>query len=279
MRRAKTKTAARAVAMTAPLLAASLLAACSSSTTTGTTPAAASPADSNSAPALTSPAAADSPTSTPAAPTTFAFTGTAADSQGDAATVSVSIGEPVPQLTLNQAALNACDSIDDISDGADQTMAIPIQVTATLTSSIETNVGVIIDGTNVVASGGNFNSNPNLEEPWVTNDSDSACSNSGIDGELEWDNVAPGQSVTWSGWELDPDVITPDDTSGSAVDQVIFLEPQVVFTSTIAADIDADAAHSQNLVYCTSAVTSGVPVIAADPSAALADGCTADNGS
>lgn len=266
------------MAATLPLVAC-LLAACASSPATSAAIPPSTTGNPSSSAATTGggPAAPANPAASPAAPMTRAATGTATNSQGDAAKVSVSIGKPVPLLTLNQAALTACSSFDVITDGADETMAIPIQVTATLTSSIATSLDLVIDGTNVVAAGGNVNTNPNGEEPWVTYDSNSACSTADQDGELEWDNLAPGQSVTWSGWELDPDVITPDDTSGSAVNQVIFMLPEVGFGTSGGAGVDTNAAHSRDLVNC-SAVYGG-PVIAVDPSVALANGCTAVTGS
>ena len=265
-------------------LSSSLLAACSSSSslTAAAAPASTSPASSAAPiPPPSSPVASSSPSAVSVAPATFAATGsgTATDSQGDAATVSVSVGTPVPQLSLNQAELTGCTSEDVISDGADQTMAIPLQITATLTSSIATDVLVEVNGTQVVAPGGNVTGNPNMvSATWAAYSGDSACTNSGgIDGTLEWDNVAPGQTVTWSGWELDPDVITPDDTSGNAVDQVTFQEPGVSFGNG-GADFTYDTERSQNLVTCPGQIDGG-PIIAVDASIARANGCTASTGS
>jgi hypothetical protein len=246
-----------------------LLTACSSSSTSADVPAATTTPVASGTTA--SPGSSSTPT--PSAPASYAATGTATDSQGDKATVSVRLGTPVPQLSLNQAELTACSSMDNITDGANQTMAIPVQITVTLMSSIATNVIVGIDGTHVVAPGGNANSNPNLSTPWVTYSSDSACSSaSGQDGLLEWNNLAPNRPVTWSGWELDPEVITPDDPSGSAVNQVFFLEPMVNFGSGNA-PFTVDAVHSHNLLTCAAGVEGG-PIIAVDPRVVLSNGCT-----
>lgn len=277
MTRIKARSTARGAVVIALPLAASLLAACSSSssTTAGAAPAS---TGRSAATAPASPAAVASPSTTPAAPTTFAAIGTATDSQGDKATVSVSIGKPVPQLSLSQAGLTACGIAGDLSYNADQTMAIPVQVTTTLTSSIATTLIVEIDGSNVVAPGGNVNSNGN-PPTWATESDSSTCGNSpGSDLELELDNLAPGNPATWSGWLLDPGVVTPDDTSGSAAGQVFFLDPAVNFGSGGNAGLVADAAHSQNLVNCAAGVQGG-PVIAVDPSVARANGCTVYNGS
>jgi hypothetical protein len=264
--RARTRRTARVTAVIALPLAASLLAACSSSSSMTV---ATAPGSSSAASAPASAAAADSPSPSPAAPTTFAVTGTATDGQGDKATVSVSIGKPVPQLSLNQAGLTACGIAGDLSFDADQTMAIPVQVVITLTSSIAASVVVSMDGSNVVAPGGNPNSNGN-PPTWATEGVNSACGASSSSGlGVELDNLPPDNPVTWSGWLLDPGVITPDDTSGSAVNQVLFAGLDVDFGSGGDADLVADAAHSQNLVNCE-----GGTYIAVDPSVARANGCT-----
>jgi hypothetical protein len=290
MRRNKACTQAAAVIVL--LLSASLLAACgSSSTTSATAPINTSPASSSGPISLVTPS--DVPSTTPAAaltsaaPAASAISGTVTDSQGDAATVNVNIGTPVPQLSLNQAELIGCSSEDGpvISDGANQNMAIPLQFTVTLTSSIATDVGLEMVGSYVVAPGGNINSNPNaVTDTWVTYTSDSACGGGGSDDSLVWDNVTPGQSVTWSGWEIDPDAITPDDMTGSAASQVMFLQPGGGFGDGSGV-FTIDGATSQNLVNCPglvnggAAVAIGGPVIAVNPSVALTNGCTAYTGS
>jgi hypothetical protein len=206
---------------------------------------------------------------------TFAATGTVTDSQGDKAAVSVSIGKPVPQLSLNQARLNACSDFDNITDSANQTMAIPLQITVTLTSPIATDVIVSLDGTQAVAPGGSVNTT-SWPTMWATYVGNSPCSVSDQDGMVEWTNLQSNQTATWTGWELDPRVITPNDPRGSAVDQVVFLGPVVNFGNGNA-DFTADAAHSQNLLNC--AGVQGGQVIAVDPSVAKANGCTAYTGS
>jgi hypothetical protein len=253
-----------------------LLSACSLQTSTSSgdaaTPAT-SVVSSSSTDAASPTADSGSDSSAASAPVSYAATGTATDSQGDTATVSVLLGTPVPQLSLNQGQLTACSSMDNITDGANQTMAIPVQITATLTSSIATDVIVAIDGTHVVAPGGNANTS-SWPTMWATYDSNSACVD---DGSLEWDNVASGQTVTWSGWELDPEVISPNDPSGSAVNQIFFLEPVVNFGNGNA-NFRVDGNHSMGLFTCAAGVTGG-PVIAVDGTVALANGCTRYSGS
>jgi hypothetical protein len=202
-------------------------------------------------------------------------TGTATDSQGDKATVSISIGSPTPLTDLNQQNVSACDDMSNLSYDANQTMAIPVQMTVTVTSSIATPVGIDLDGTHDVASGGNVDVNGNLPS-WATGSGGGGqCDSSG--GGVTWDSVAPGQSGTWSGWLIDPQAITPDDPTGSSAKETIFLEP-VVNLGMNDGNFVPDLANSQDLVKCTAGVPFGA-VIAVAPQVALASGCTKYTGS
>ncbi len=252
-----------------------LLTACSSSSSTSAGVAAANPAQT----ASSSPAdrggspTADSGSAAPTwnAPTGYAATGTAADSQGDKATVSISIGSPVPLTDLNQRNVSACDGMSDLSHGADQTMAIPVQITITITSSLATPVGVGLDGTDEVTSGGNVGVNENWPL-WATGPGGDGPKCDSTDNGVAWVNVAAGQPSTWSGWLIDPEAITPDDPTGSSAKKTIFLEPAVDVGLT-GGNFVPDLADSQNLVKCAAGVPDG-PVIAVVPQVALASGCT-----
>jgi hypothetical protein len=275
--RARPRITAQVTAVIALPFAVGMLAACSSPTAVTVPPSTLPPSSAATAPPSSAPAHA--PSSEPTAPTTFAATGTVTDSQGDKATVSVSIGKPLPQLSLSQADLTDCGDDGELSYDANQNIALPVQITVTLTSSIATPLGLEIDGNHVVAPGGNANVNPN-SLAWVTDGGGSLCSSGSSVGYigLNWDSLAPDQPTTWSGWLLDRGVITPDDTSGSGVNQVFFLEPVVNFGANNADFFVADAAHSRNLLNCAAGVQGG-PVIAVDPSVARANGCTAYTGS
>jgi hypothetical protein len=247
------------------LFAVGLLTACSSSSPTSVISAPAS-----GVPATASPADASGPASPPAGPSSPAATGTATDGQGDKATVSITVGNPTPLTNLNQQNVNACDDFGDISADASQTIAIPVQITVTVTSSLATSVGVDIDGTHEVTSGGDVDVNGNLPS-WATESGGGPqCDSSG--GGVTWNNLAPGQPSTWSGWLIDPEAITPDDPAGSSAKKMIFLEP-VVNMGSSDGNFVPDLADSMNLVTCTAGVPFGA-VIAVDPQVALAAGCT-----
>lgn len=272
MRRTKARSTAQAAAVIALPLAANLLAACSSSssTTAATAPASTGPA-SSVATAPVSPAA-DSPSARPAAATTLAATGTATDSQGDTATVSISIGAPVSLTSIGVGSVSPCDEMgENFNYQTDQWMATPVQVTVTLTSSVAVPVTMAIDGTHEIDKSGNAEPNGNLPGLASSAQDASNCQNEVI----SWNNVASGQAVSWSGWLMDPDAITPDDPNGSSAETELFLLPNLDLGSGNA-DFKPDGTASHNLVDCGE-VQPG-PEIAVDRSLALSRGCTAYTG-
>lgn len=255
-----------------------LLTACSSSSSmsAGVSAASAVPTVSNSASSGGS-AAADSGSTAPtsAAPSSYAATGTASDSQGDKVTVSINVGSPTALTELNQQNVSACTDVGaNLSYDADRTVAIPVQVTATLTSSLATSVTVGLDGTDEVTSGGGVDSNGNFPY-WAAESSDvSLCAASG--DAIFWNGLAPGQPTTWSGWLIEPEAISPDDPTGSSAKKAILLEPAVDLGLSNG-DWEPVLADSHNLVKCAAGVPFGA-VIAVDPQIALASGCTTYTG-
>lgn len=248
------------------LLVGGTLAGCSSSP--------GAPVAQSSTNAVAAPAAVSSSSSPPAppAPAAYAATGTASDSQGDTATVSVSVGTPVPLTSIGLENVSSCED-DNFNYRTDQWMATPVQVTVTLTSSLAVPVFVSIDGTQAVDSSGSVGPNGNLPG-WAS--SAQGSGNCEIET-ISWGNVAPGHPVTWSGWLMDPDAITPDDPNGSSAETEILLLPVLDFGSGDA-DFKSDAAASHNLVECGN-LFPPTPEIAVDKSLAISRGCTAYTGS
>lgn len=242
---------------------------CASSSTTANAPATstAQSASSGATSTDTSTAASGSSAPTTAALSTYAATGTATDGQGDAATVSITVGSPTALTSLNQQDMSSCDDIN-LGDDANQTIAVPTAITVTLTSSIATSVAVSLDGTQQVTSGGNVQPNGNLPSWAAASSDDAECSSDSI----TWNSLASGQSDTWSGWLIEQQTITPDDPTGSSASETIFLEP-VVDLGMNDGDFVPDLAHSRNLVKCAAGVPDGA-VIAVDPKVALSSGCT-----
>jgi hypothetical protein len=190
------------------------------------------------------------------------------DGQGDKATIGIGVGTPTGLSSLNQVGMGTCDNESNLSYDVGQTMAIPVQITVTLTSSVATPVTVALDGSNEVTSGGGTDSNGNLPYWAAASSNDAECESNAV----MWNSLAPGQSDTWSGWLIDPEAITPDDPTGSSANETIFLEPAVNLGMNDG-DFAPDPATSHNLVKCAAGVPYGA-VIAVDPQVALSSGCT-----
>lgn len=251
-----------------------VLAACSSPAAAPNelAPVGSSSSTSAATPADTSPAAAGSATATAAALSAHVATGTVTDGQGDKATVSITVGRPAALTSLNQQDMSSCADMN-ISDDADQTIAIPVAITVTLTSSTATSAAVSLDGTHQVTSGGDVQPNGNLPSWAAATSDDAECDSTSV----TWNSLGPGQADTWSGWLIDQGAITPDDPTGSSANETIFLEP-VIDLGMNDGNFVPDLASSDNLVKCAAGVPYGA-VIAVDPQVALSSGCTTYTGS
>ena len=255
----------RRLAFAAAVLVTGTLAGCGSSS--------GAPAADSSANAVSAPTAISLPSSpAPTVPMSHAATGTASDSQGDTATVSISVGAPVSLTSIGVGNVSPCDEMgENFNYQTDQWMATPVQVTVTLTSSLDVPVIMAIDGTHEIDTSGNAEPNGNLPG-WASSAQDvSNCQNEAI----SWNNVASGQTVSWNGWLMDPDAITPDDPNGSSAKTELFLMPDLELGSGNA-DFKPDAAASHNLVDCGEVMPG--PEIAVNRSVALSRGCTAYTG-
>lgn len=245
------------------IVAVGLLSACSASPAPSVTtapPASTATADDSGSSAAGGDSA---PPASTTAPASYAVTGTASDAAGDKATVSVSIGTPVPYSSLSQQQFTGCADTTDQADRPDppHTVAIPIDVTATVTSSIP--VTLIVGLSNVSTSDGS--GGENLNYWWDSASSGPTCDTSG--GAWTWDNLEPGQPGTWNGYLFVEGVITPDDPTGSAAKKTIMDEPQVSFANQ-EPQYKVNLAESHNIVNCDG------PVLAVAPDTAMANGCT-----
>lgn len=260
-------------AFAALIVAAGSLAACSSSPGLP-----AATASANAQASTTSAVAAPSQDASSAAPSSsfpagYAATGTAADTQGDTATVSVSIGAPVSLTSLGVTNVTACTDVgENLQYETDQWMATPVRIDVTLTSSLAVPVTVTLDGSEDIGmSGAEPNENLTSWAAPAQDDSGGSCQNEGI----FWQSVTPNQAVSWSGWLMDPNAITANDPTGSSAHTEIFLMPVVELSSSQAV-LKLDTTASHNLLDCLN-VNPG-PVIAVDVSLARSRGCTTYTG-
>ena len=250
------------------LLLALGLAACSSSSSPGADPASHAP--------VASSAPAPSPSTHTYAPSIpLSAVGKVIDSSGDKADIDVTIGTPEPLTGLSPSQVSTCGDTSVFQFEPNRSVAIPIEIDAEIVSSLSSPLGVELDGSQLVTSGGGVASDGN-EPMWAQSTSNSAppCDPSSAGGDVGvlWNNLTPNVSSTWEGWLVLPAAITPNDPSGGSVaNRVFLLLPNVNFGSSDGT-WRPRGSLSHNLVKCSGVMPP--TVIAVSPKTALAHSCT-----
>ncbi len=224
------------------------------------------------------PPAPSTPPPSSAAPTGDAVTGSLTDSQGDAVTLSLSVG--TPQIVANVSDPDAQDCNDDLSDAgtsAAQSVAYPIEINMTVTSDEPATIGLNMAGFSEM-SGGSAQSANTIVPMYAGNFTGSQMCNVDLAdplGAFYWTNVAPNQPITWSGYMIFQGVVTPDDPTGVNQSTGLYvLSPSATIDGNTT-NYTIDTADSQNLVDC-GGTGAGYQYVALVPSLALSSGCTQD---
>jgi hypothetical protein len=255
----------------AAILAALVLAGCGSTSSTPGADPAASPRLTTHAPS--SPAA--SATASSSAVPSSAAAATVTDGSGDKLLMFVDFEAPEPLTRLNPSEVSTCEEggTNPFQYEPSRSVAIRVDIEAEITSSLSSPLGISLDGSHLLTSGGGVESNGN-EPMWAAvTDGAATCSSSGGIVGLTWSNLEAGVSSGWSGWLILPAAITPDDPTGARVArQVIMLLPVVNFGMNDATWHTSKHWPSTNLVKCSGVMPP--TVIAVSPKTALAHGCT-----
>jgi hypothetical protein len=138
-----------------------------------------------------------------------AETGTFADQGGNKATVTIRVGALTPLSGIDQHDFNYCGGLTAASYQAAKSVALPLTVDVTLTSSRATPVDLGLTALSLSSDG---SSDGHVDLGWATAPGNAARCSAGA---LSWSTVAPRQTVSWRGWVFAADVITPDDPAGS----------------------------------------------------------------
>jgi hypothetical protein len=212
-------------------LVAALMAGCGSSSQPTIT-AAATPKPTTARPATSS------PTTTPAPITTNTVYGTVQDAQGNHAVISIGVGSPTPLEKLSDPGATACNStITSTGLSLASAVAIPMHVTATVTSSLKTPLGIDLDET---GSGVEFlerkqqqleplTNYTNLVEVWATSyNTRPACPENDRGAQVSWtaEEITPNISKTWNTWLIIANAVTPNDPSGRRVTNSLLITPR-----------------------------------------------------
>jgi len=215
-------------------------------------------------------------------------TGIATDREGDRAEVAVEMGEAVPVSEAEDEVLLACETkIFQLRSGPERSIAIPFTVSATVLSSLATDIVVNLNSFGAVREGGDVD--PNGGESfaslplWAGGYSDGPTCTDWADigngaGSVHWgsDVARPHVKQTWSAWLILPNAITPRDPTGAEEARLLVEQPVVTLSSLANFKLDLD--RSSGIVKCFSAyslIPGDVAVMAEDTSAAIRSGCSA----
>ncbi len=181
--------------------------------------------------------------------------------------------------------IQACNGVyDGMGTSPEQSVAIPVLLSATVTSSEPVSMMIYLDGSNAVEPSsqapspgtvGPANFPPiwalgSVGSPQCTYGGDSDQS----DAEFDWNNAVPGQTETWNGYLIVPMAVTPDDPTGINEDAGLELIVPEVSLGDSTANYTVDDSASPNIVNCVDGIGDPVSMASVDPEAALANGCT-----
>lgn len=218
-------------------------------------------------------------------PASVGFSGTANDQQGDEVSLSVSAGAPVTMSSVSDPVVHACDGdVESQQSTPERSIAIPLTVTMTVESSLATAVSVDLDGFGLISQG-NVDDKGESELDsfplWAGGYSSGATCAVWNDlgaGVVQWtsDVARPNSPQEWSAWLVIPNVISPNDPTGTDVSDRVVIEPGITLGEATEIVPNVESSQSPDTVECYSdipLIPQDAPFLAVDPSTALANGC------
>ncbi|MGH2878766.1 MAG: hypothetical protein ACRDK4_04060 [Solirubrobacteraceae bacterium] len=176
---------------------------------------------------------------TPAAAVSNAVQGKIEDQQGDRASIAIGIGAPQPLSQLSDPVATACNqTISGYGQSVSSAVAVPLQVTAEVTSSRKTPLAVNLNETGAEVELLEakrqeiepLTNQTNLAEFWAASNNQIGpqCLNRSQGAEVTWtaETASPHTSVTWNAWLIVLGAITPNDPSGKAITDNLLITPR-----------------------------------------------------
>ena len=273
------KASARSFVMVTVLAASVVLlaAGCGSSGGHASTPASAAAASTSTAAA----------SSTPKAPISNTVTGTTSDQQGDTADVTVGVGMPQPLAQVSDPVATACNQeVANSGQSVSGAIAIPVQVTARLTSSVKTPLVVNVSNVSYLEPQRHevepATDNTSVPIFWgLSYSSGPQCvPNGGGEGlaKVTWnaEQLTPNATTTWEAYLILVRAITPNEPSGEGIADRLLIRPAaIVGNGGVAGDLTP---NGLGWVYCSVnesiAGPRSEPYLALSHTTAIHDGCT-----
>jgi hypothetical protein len=160
--------------------------------------------------------------------------GTVQDAQGNHAVISVGVGSPTPLEKLSDPVATACNStITSAGLSIASAVAIPMHVTARLTSSLKTPLDVNLSEVAYLEIARReveaLSNRTNLAELWASSGlSGPQCPSTGSEAaEVRWtaEAITPNTTQTWDAWLIVAGVITPNDPTGEKTIGRVLIRP------------------------------------------------------
>jgi hypothetical protein len=233
------------------------------------------PSTRSEAPALSETTAQTTSTGTASSSFSNSVTGTTSDQQGNSATITVAAGTPEPLSKASAPAPSACNqAIEADGQSVSDAVAIPLRVTATLTSSLKAPIDVDLANVTYLPQ----SPDGQRTELWAASYSNSEpqCPTT---AEAKWaaEALTPNTPASWEPWLVIVGAITPNDPSGEQIVNRILFRPAAGVGS---GNGDGDLTpQGSGWVRCSVdesiAGPHSEPYLAVDPTTARAEGCTA----
>jgi hypothetical protein len=221
-------------------------------------------------------------TTAPTPSNTVSVSGTTSDEQGDRAVVTVAVASPQPLETTSDPVARACDQeVTNSGRSLSSAVAIPIHVTAELTSSIKAPLNVNLSQLEYLETHGHevelLNHHTSLPVLWAAaySNSEPQCP---VVPEVQWTGevITPHTAESWDAWLVIAGAITPNDPTGESLTSRILIRPGAGISG---GNSDGDLTpHGGEWVSCSAdeSITGphSEPYLAVDPTAVSHNGCT-----
>lgn len=199
-----------------------------------------------------------------------AATGSVQSAYGDSVLLGVSVG--APRAASEVAEASACTLLLNSAGGMQRAVAVPLRITATLTSSAVSDIEVYLGNGDQLTEDGRIT----LANPihWaVTYDNvPPQCEASAAS--VRWSRMAPQSTNSWLAWAVIPNGATPEDPTGQQSAGALVLSPIVELSGQPAFPVWAPSPG--NVVQCSASDPAAglFSYIALVPSVAVDHGCT-----
>lgn len=200
----------------------------------------------------------------------LAATGSVQSAYGDSVLLGVSVGAPRAASDISEA--SACTFLLNRAGGMQRAVAVPLRITATLTSSVMSDIEVYLGNGDQLTEDGRITLANPVHWAVAYDDVPPRCEASAAS--VRWSGMSPQSTNSWVVWAVIPNGATPDDPTGQLSAGALVLSPIVELSGQRAFPVWAPSPG--NVVQCSASDPAAglFSYIALVPSVAVDHGCT-----